>query len=86
MPTTTASITALLRVGPPSESGPVPRHHRPRSGITNDPNREGDEKYILRLIGQVITVSLETNEIIASLPTLGLPENAKIEPTINKTV
>lgn len=46
----------------------------PRSGITNDPNREDDPKYILRLIGQVITVSLETNGIVASLPTLGLPE------------
>jgi predicted helicase len=31
-----------------------------RSGITNDPNREDDPQYILRLLGQVITVSLET--------------------------
>ena len=45
-----------------------------RSGITNDPNRENDEKYILRLIGQVVTVSLETVRIVQSLPTLGLPE------------
>ena len=30
-----------------------------RSGITNDPNGEDDPTYILRLIGQVITVSLE---------------------------
>ena len=44
----------------------------PRSGITNDPNREDDPKYILRLIGQVITVSLETQQIIASLPCLQL--------------
>jgi hypothetical protein len=29
----------------------------PRSGITNHPNREDDDRYILRLIGQVITVS-----------------------------
>jgi predicted helicase len=35
-----------------------------RSGITNDPNREGDPEYILRLIGQVITVSLETVKIV----------------------
>lgn len=41
-----------------------------RSGIVNDPNRPGDERYILRLIGQVITVSLETQKIIASLPSL----------------
>ncbi|HUK23378.1 MAG TPA: type ISP restriction/modification enzyme [Terriglobales bacterium] len=45
-----------------------------RSGITNDPNREDDPTYILRLIGQVITVSLETGKIVCSLPPLGLPE------------
>ena len=49
----------------------------PRSGIANDPNRADDPQYILRLIGQVITVSLGTNAIVASLPTLGLPENNK---------
>ncbi len=43
-----------------------------RSGITNDPNREDDPKYVLRLIGQVITVSLETQTIIAALPSLNL--------------
>ena len=30
-----------------------------RSGIVNDPNREEDPEYIVRLIGQVISVSLE---------------------------
>jgi predicted helicase len=45
-----------------------------RSGITNDPNRTDDPTYILRLIGQVITVSLETVAIVRSLPPLGLPE------------
>ena len=44
-----------------------------RSGITNDPNRPDDERYILRLIAQVITVSLETQQIIAALPSLNLP-------------
>jgi predicted helicase len=44
----------------------------PRSGITNDPNRPDDERYILRLIGQVITISLETTQIVNSLPSLGL--------------
>jgi predicted helicase len=43
-----------------------------RSGITNDPNRLDDEEYIVRLIKQVITVSLETVEIVKSLPDLGL--------------
>ncbi len=42
-----------------------------RSGIKNDPNRAGDEQYIVRLIGKVITVSLETVEIVEGLPELG---------------
>ena len=41
-----------------------------RSGIVNDPNRADDPEYILRLIGQVITVSLETMKIVKSLPAL----------------
>jgi predicted helicase len=45
-----------------------------RSGTTNDPNRSDDPTYILRLIGQVVTVSLETVEIVAALPALGLPD------------
>ncbi|MGC2477464.1 MAG: type ISP restriction/modification enzyme [Candidatus Sulfotelmatobacter sp.] len=44
-----------------------------RSGITNDPNREDDPTYILRLIGQVITVGLETVNIVKTLPELGIP-------------
>ena len=43
-----------------------------RSGIVNDPNREDDEEYIVRLIGKVITVSLETVEIVEGLPGLGV--------------
>jgi predicted helicase len=43
-----------------------------RSGITNDPNREDDPEYILRLIGQVIFVSLETVKIVNALPELGI--------------
>lgn len=39
-----------------------------RSGIVNDPNREDDKEYITRLIGQVITVSVETVKIVESLP------------------
>ena len=41
-----------------------------RSGITNDPNRADDPEYIVRLIGQVITVSLETMKIVKALPAL----------------
>jgi predicted helicase len=41
-----------------------------RSGITSDPNRADDPQYIVRLLGQVITVSLETLKIIKALPPL----------------
>jgi predicted helicase len=41
-----------------------------RSGITNDPNRKDDPEYIVRLIGQVITVSLETVNLVSSLANL----------------
>lgn len=40
-----------------------------RSGITSDPNRAADPEYIVRLVAQVIRVSLETVKIVASLPT-----------------
>lgn len=46
-----------------------------RSEITNDPNRLDDEEYIVRLIKQIITVSLETVEIVNNLPDLGLPKD-----------
>ncbi len=45
-----------------------------RSGITNDPNNLDDETYILRLIKQVITVSLDTVEIVQNLPPLEIIE------------
>jgi predicted helicase len=38
-----------------------------RSGITNDPNRADDPQYIVRLVGQVITVSLETVRLVRTL-------------------
>ena len=43
-----------------------------RSGVTNDPNREDDPQYVVRLIGQIITVSLETMKIVQALPDLGI--------------
>lgn len=39
-----------------------------RSGITSDPNRDDDPEYIVRLVGQVIRVSMETVAIVNSLP------------------
>ncbi len=46
-----------------------------RSGIVNDPNRPNDPRYIVRLIGRVIAVSLETVEIVEGLPDLGVPSH-----------
>jgi hypothetical protein len=40
----------------------------PKSGITSDPNRAGDPEYIVRLVGQVVRVSVETVEIVKNLP------------------
>jgi predicted helicase len=39
-----------------------------RSGIRSDPNRSDDPEYIVRLVGQVVRVSLETVRIVAGLP------------------
>ena len=39
-----------------------------RSGITNDANRADDPQYIVRLIRQVVTVSLETVGRVNKLP------------------
>lgn len=41
-----------------------------RSGIVNEPNRPDDPEYVVRLVGKVITVSLETVKIVQSLPPL----------------
>ena len=43
-----------------------------RSGIVNDPNRGDDPQYIVKLIAKVITVSLETVDIVENLPELGI--------------
>ena len=47
-----------------------------KSGIENDPNdwarESGEPRYILDLIRRVVTVSLETNRIVESLPALRL--------------
>lgn len=44
-----------------------------KGSIVSDPNRLDDEAYIVRLIGQVITVSLKTMKLVKSLPTLTSP-------------
>jgi predicted helicase len=48
-----------------------------RSGIINDPNRVDDLQYIVKLIGKVIAVSLETVGIVEGLPDLGTLINAR---------
>ena len=39
-----------------------------RSGIRSDPNRPDDPEYIVRLVGQVARVSIETVKIVEGLP------------------
>jgi predicted helicase len=39
-----------------------------RSGISSDPNRADDEEYIARLVGRVVTVSVETVRLVSALP------------------
>jgi predicted helicase len=41
-----------------------------RSGIVNDPNNPDDPEYIVKLIGKVINVSIQTVDIINDLPKL----------------
>ena len=38
-----------------------------RSGIESDPNRIDDEEYIVRLVGKVVTVSIETAQLVNEL-------------------
>jgi len=45
-----------------------------RSGIVNDPNREDDPEYIVRLVGQVVTVSVETVRLVWELAGLGIEQ------------
>jgi predicted helicase len=39
-----------------------------RSSIRSDPNRPDDPEYIVRLVGQVVRVSLETVKLVDQLP------------------
>jgi predicted helicase len=45
-----------------------------RSGITNDPNRDDDPQYIVRLIKKIVTVSLETVELVEMLAEFNIEE------------
>jgi hypothetical protein len=39
-----------------------------RNGVTSDPNRADEPRYIVDLVGRVLTVSIETVKIVAGLP------------------
>jgi predicted helicase len=58
-----------------------------RSGITNDLNRPEDPQYIVRLLAQVITVSLETVKVVQSLPPLSVVPAQQLDtPTASDTM
>ena len=60
------------------------------SGIVNDPNdwsREvGDPRYIIDLLARIVTVSLETMQIVDALPPLDILENQRPEKTPCRTL
>jgi predicted helicase len=43
-------------------------------GFKNDPNREDDPEYIVRLVGQVVAVSVETVRLVRELAGLGIEQ------------
>ena len=45
-----------------------------RSELKNDPNRGDDPEYIARLVGQVVTVSLETVRLVKELAGLSIEQ------------
>jgi predicted helicase len=46
-----------------------------RNGIVSDPNNLDDEEYIVRLVGKVITVSVETVRLVTELAQAVTQEN-----------
>src|SRR5438309_9388987 len=52
-----------------------------RSGIVSDPNQLDDEEYIVRLIGKVITVSVETVRLVNELS-----QAVKMEDWMSETI
>ena len=54
-----------------------------RSGIVNDPNRPDEPQYIVELIGKVISVSLETVEVVERLPGLGIEEGEGVSEDLS---
>lgn len=52
-----------------------------RSGIESDPNNLDDEEYIVRLVGKVVTVSVETVKLVNELA-----QAVKVEDWLDETV
>ena len=52
-----------------------------RSGIVSDPNNLDDEEYIVRLVGKVITVSVETVRLVNELA-----QAVKMEDWMSETI
>jgi hypothetical protein len=51
-------------------------------GIVNDPNRPDDPQYIVRLSGQIATVSLETVRLVRQLSTLSSDQQPVAGPAV----
>jgi predicted helicase len=52
-----------------------------RSGIVSDPNRPDAPEYIVRLVGRVVIVSLETVRLVGQLrPASLLPDGSPLPP------
>jgi len=52
--------------------GPVSRFDRRALGHCERSNREDDPEYIVRLFGQVVTVSMETVRLVKELAALAI--------------
>ena len=50
-------------------------------GVVSDPNRNDDPEYIVRLVGRVVTVSIETMRLVNELA-----QAVKMEDWLNETV
>jgi len=53
----------------------------PRSGVRLDPNRPDDPEYIVRLVGQVIDLSLETLATVRFCPALCISKSFRFYVT-----
>lgn len=52
-----------------------------RSGIKSDPNRYDDQEYIVRLVGKVVTVSVETVRLVKELA-----QTVKVEDWLDEAI